>query len=266
MVRAASIRRRRARAARRSSPASPAGRRSRCACRPAARSTAPTASSRRRAARARSLPIDDRRRRGRAHRRRGIQGNRAHRRPSRLLRTRSVAPATSLLDLLHALDGVARRRDVPRQLARADGLHAGDRRARGGSGGGSRRISTCRCSTPAIACWRDAPALHARLLPAARRRHRRAPAARVDRIGHDRRISWRDRRRFRGEPRLPAGVAAVAPARVSVLGPSGHRGVGDARQGPRLDRPGARARSCATSARRCRGASASAGRHDSARA
>ena len=66
------------------------------------------------------------------------------------------------------------RRDVSHQLARADGLHAGSRRS------SWPRARPVRAALPSAAAARersharrDAPAVHARLLPPARRRHRR---------------------------------------------------------------------------------------------
>ena len=67
----------------------------------------------------------------------------------------------------------------------------------------------------------------------------RSPAARVDRQRHDRRFSGGDRRGLRCQPRIPAGVAAVAPARVSVLRSSGHGGSRDAGEDCRRRDPGA---------------------------
>ena len=130
-----------------------AARPSRCASRPAARSAAATASFRRRAARAAAcrLPTCVAKSSGRSSR---VQGDRADRRPSRVVRPRPAA-ARSLLELLRALDATSSRRDVPHQLARADGLHAGDRRLWWPrAAAGSRRISTSRCSTPATGCSR----------------------------------------------------------------------------------------------------------------
>ena len=171
------------------------------------------------------MPIDERGPRGRARRGVRVQGDRAHRRPPRLVRPRPRAAAARCCDLLRALSDVAARRHVPHQLAGADGLHAGHRRSR------RRERRPVRAALPPAAAARqrphaaaDAASVHARRLPPPGRRHCRAPAARVDRNGLDRRVSRRDRRRLRRESGVPAVVAAVAPARVSLLGPSGHRG------------------------------------------
>ena len=59
-----------------------------------------------------------------------------------------------------------------------------------------------------------------------------ATSARLDRHRHDRRVSGRDRRRFPREPRLPAGVAAVARPRLPVFGSSRHRCRRHAGKGP----------------------------------
>ena len=140
-------------AARRSRLASQAARRSRCACRPAARSGAATASSRRRAAPAAACRSTASLR-SRARRGGRLQGDRADRCSPGLVRAgpgaaglAGLAPARARL--------VSGRCDVQNQLARADGLHAGDRRARRRqSMAASRRTSTCRCSTRAIGCSR----------------------------------------------------------------------------------------------------------------
>ncbi len=48
---------------------------------------------------------------------------------------RDLTPVASLIELFGALGRIDDRRDLPRELARADGLHAGDCRARGRSEG-----------------------------------------------------------------------------------------------------------------------------------
>ena len=145
-------RRRRRRAARRSSPAWPAAPRSRCGCRPAARSAAATASFRRRAAPAGACRSTSRAR-GRARRGVRVQGDRAHRRAPRLVRPRPRAGGRRCSICCARWTTSPADVDVPHQLARADGLHAGDRRRSSPrAAAGSRRTSICRCSTPAIGC------------------------------------------------------------------------------------------------------------------
>ena len=223
-----------ARAARRSSPGSRDGPRSRCACRPAARSAAPTASSRRRAARRGACPSRTSSARSSASRRPASRKSRSRasisdrtaatcRRASSLCRAaaraRSRCAATSRSGSARSSRWTARRRSSI--SSRSSGRfaphfhlplqHASDRDAA-----------------------RDAAAVHARRLPPARRPHRRA-ACRTPRSASDMIVGFpgRDRRGLRREPRLPALVAADAPARVPVFRSSGHRGVGDARQGRR---------------------------------
>ena len=240
------------RAAPRSSPGSPGGRRSRCACRPAARSV-----------RLLHHPDYARRRPERADRRRGPRGRRGSRRPDS---RRSPSPACTSARSA-AISSRAARSSIccaRSTTARPTSSFASARSSRWTArrrssiswrraAAGSRRISTCRCSTPAIGC----SALMRRPYTlddyrAARRRDCRAPAACVDRLRHDRGFSRRVGRRLPGEPRLPAGVAADAPARVPVLRSAGHGGDRHAREGggdhdPRArppvagDRRGARA-------------------------
>ena len=103
----------------------------------------------------RSLPVERVARRGRAGGARGLQGDRAHRRPPGFVRPRPRRRRARSWRCCGALDSSRRRRHVPDQLARADGLHA--RRSSTSSpraAAGSRRTSTCRCSTRAIACSR----------------------------------------------------------------------------------------------------------------
>ena len=208
-------RRRRCRAARRSSPAWPAGRRSRCACRPAARSTAPTASSRRRAARGRSLPLARVVARGRAGRRRRLQGDRADRRAPRLVRTRSRRRRRRCS--ICCARSTRSTRDVTfrDQLARADGLHAGDRRPR--------RVErrTVRAALPSAAAARQRPDARAMRRPYTLDYYRRlvdgivdAPAARLDRVRHDRRFPRRDRRGLRREPRRTCRASPLSHLHV----------------------------------------------------
>ena len=157
------------------------------------------------------------------------------------------------------------RRHVSRQLAGADGLHAGHRR--------SRRLERrpVRAALPPAAAARqrsdaaaDAPPVHVRRLPPAGGQHCRAPAARVDRNGFDRGISWRERRRLRRERGVSTVGAAVASARLPLLGPSGHRGHRAARQGGGTGDSRAR-RAAASDRREAFGAlSRRAGRHDPA--
>ena len=103
---------------------------------------------------------------------------------------RDLQPRSSLAELMRALAADQRRRDVPNQLARADGLHGGGRRP-----GVRERGPVCAAlPSPASArersrARRDAPALYARSLPAAGRWHRRPSSACVDRLGRHRRDS-----------------------------------------------------------------------------
>ena len=137
-----------ARAAPRSSPASAGARRSRCACRPAATSTAATASSRRRAARGRSRPL----RRGAAatidaRGRRRLQGDRDHRRAPRLVRPRPRRRLVAGRRCVRALaewpdDVLFRISSLEPMDCTPEIVDARRRRRRG-----SRRTSTCRCST-----------------------------------------------------------------------------------------------------------------------
>ena len=189
-------------------------------------------------------PADRRRRaRGRARRGRRLQGDRAHRRAPRLVRTRPVADASSLLDLLRALDAHRRRRHVPRS-------------ARSSRWTARRRSSISSRRSGRFTPHFHLPLQHAsdRMLRAMRRpvHARRLPAAASTAsstrlphasIGSDMIVGFpgRDRRGLRREPRLPAVVAADAPARVPVFRSSRHRGVGDARQGARIGRPRSRA-------------------------
>ena len=176
---------------------------------------------------ARSLPIDAVVARGRARRAAGFTGDRADRRAPRIVRPRSRAGSRRCCDLLRALDASRGRRGC---FASARSSRWTARRR---SSIWSRQRRPLRAALPPAAAARqrshaarDAPAVHARRLPPARRRHRRTPAARVDRLGHDRRVS-------RARPtttsprtrRLPAVVAADAPARVPVLRSAGHGGV-----------------------------------------
>ena len=124
------------------------------------------------------------------------------------------------------LRDVARRRAVPNQLARADGLHAGDRRLVGGSPRlaphfhlplqhGSDEMLACDAA-PVHGCdyYRRSSNEFARVMPHA-----------VDRLRPHRRLSRRDRsRRFEETCRCPASTAAHARPRVSLLGSAGHRG------------------------------------------
>ena len=210
-----------ARAARRSSRASPAGRRSRCACRPAARSGAPTASSRRRAGAAAQPAGRRRRARGRARRRGRLQGDRADRRAPRIVRPRPRRRASLAASSCCARSTRCAGRRRCSASARSSRWTARRRSSISSprAAAASRRTSTCRCSTRAIAM------LAAMRRPytldyyrRARRRDRRAPAARLDRLRHDRRVSRRDRRRLRRElsTYLPA-LAADAPPRVSRI-------------------------------------------------
>ena len=90
-----------------------------------------------------------------------------------------------------------------------------------------------------------------------RRQHRRTPAARVDRVGHDRRLSRRDRRGFRRERRA---TCRDRRCRTCTSFPysdrPGHRGVGDGGPGGGAGHSRAGARGCARLARRWRGVSA----------
>ena len=101
--------------------------------------------------------------RGRARRGGRLQGDRADRRPPRLVRPRPRRRASSLVDLLRRarfaesarrLQPTAIRRPVPHQLARADGLLARRSSIWSRRPSASRRISICRCSTRATACSR----------------------------------------------------------------------------------------------------------------
>ena len=218
---------------RRSRRASPAGRRSRCGCRPGARSV-----------RLLHHPDDARPgpehanrgggRRGRARCGVGVQGDRAHGRAPRIVRTRSRRRArrcSSCCARSHAC-----RADV---VFRVSSLEPMD----------------CTPEIVALDCRERRP-IRAALPPAAAARERsharamrrpytldfyrrlvdgivaRLPHA-VDRLRHDCRISGRDRRRLRRERPLSAFVAAVAPARVPILRPSWHGGVAHGRRGCR---------------------------------
>ena len=160
---------------------SPAGPRSRCACRPAARSAAPTASFRRRAAPARSLPVDDV---VREVERVAASGFKEIALTGVHLGSygRDLAAAASLLR------SAARARPHRRPTSRFASARSSRWTARRRSSIWSRQQRPLRAALPSAAAARershaarDAPALHARRLPAAGRRHPRAPAARVDR-------------------------------------------------------------------------------------
>ena len=204
---------------RRSSRASPDARRSRCGCRPAATSPAPTASSRRREARAkraggttswrtveRAWPRPDSRRStltgvhlgsyGRDLRRRGLADRFAARARSRARRTSCFASARSSR-------WTARRRSSSSWRPAA---------------GDSPRTSICRCSTRAI------DMLTAMRRPYTLADYRRLVDAIAERlphasIGSDMIVGFPGETDddFRREPRLSAGLSADAPARVSLL-------------------------------------------------
>ncbi len=100
----------------------------------------------------RSLPVDDVLREVGAGCGRGFQGNCPHRCSSGLVRAGFGAGELAHVALARARLFSARR-DVQGQLARADGLHAGDRRRWSQPvAAGSRHTFTCLCSTRAIAC------------------------------------------------------------------------------------------------------------------
>ena len=206
-------------------PGSPDAPRSRCACRPAAISTAPTASSRRRAARAAACRSRDVVARGRARSR--TPASRRSRSPASISgRTAGICAGRRRCRSAARARPRRRGRDVPHQLARADGLHAGDRRPGRGSGGRFAphfHLPLQHASDRMLAAMRRPYTLD---FYAAGRRHRRAPAARLDRHRHDRRVPRRNRRGLRREPATICRVAAVARARVSLLRSSGHRGRG----------------------------------------
>ena len=110
----------------------------------------------------RSLPIDDVVREVRADRGVRIQGDRAHRRAPRLVRPRPRAAALAR----RAAAGARRlvRRTSSFASARSSRWTARRRSSTSWprAAAASRRTFTCRCSTPAIGCWRDAAAVHAR--------------------------------------------------------------------------------------------------------
>ena len=117
--------------------------------------TAATASSRRRAApgaACRSRTSSSRGRPGRGVR---VQGDRAHRRPPRVVRPRPDAGDVAARPAA-ARSSLPPRRHVPHQLARADGLHAGHRRAR------RRQRRPVRSAFPPAAAARERPRARAR--------------------------------------------------------------------------------------------------------
>jgi threonylcarbamoyladenosine tRNA methylthiotransferase MtaB len=107
---------------------------------------------------------------------------------------RDLEPRSSLIELLDALDsGSARLQPDRDPLPRTDGLLARDR--------GSRRViqSLCAALSPAAPA-RERPrpgghaaALHDRLLRVPRRPHPRENSERLNRLGHHRRLSGRNR-------------------------------------------------------------------------
>ena len=146
-----------------------------------------------------------RRARGRARRGGRLQGGRAHRRAPRIVRARprrrarrcSICCARSTRRTATSCSASARS---SRWTARRRSSISSRRAA-----AGSRRTSICRCSTRATACSR------AMRRPYTLDDYRRLvdgivarAAARLDRLGHDRRVPGRDRRGLRREPRLPA--------------------------------------------------------------
>ncbi len=162
------------RAARRSSPASPGGRRSRCGSRPDARSAAAYCIIPSTRGAGTSLPIAE-----------VLDARSAHapRQVSRKSRSTGVHLGSYGRDLgrrhrsSHCCARSTRlpcRRDVPRQLARADGLHAAeivDSWPRAAAA--SRRISTCRSSTRAMLLARMRRPYTLDYYRALDRRHRR---------------------------------------------------------------------------------------------
>ena len=262
--------RRRRRAVRRRDRARawPAARRSRCACRPAAKSACAYCIIPTTRGAARSLPVADVVARGRADRGGRLQGDRADRRAPRLVRPRPDAarPRCSIC----CARSTASRADVTFRVSSLEPMDCTPEIVDLVAGSGGRFAPHFHLPLQHASdrdARRDAAALHARRLPP---RWSTASLARLPHasIGSDMIVGFpgRDRRRLRGEPRVPAGVAADAPARVPVFRSSGHRGLGDARQGARRRHPRARARRCARSARTLARASARAGRHDPARA
>ena len=260
-------RRRRQLRRRRSSRASPAAPHSRCGCRPAAPSRAPTASSRRPAARRAASPLDAHPGGGRSRRCRRVQGNRADRRASRVVRPRSRAALVA-----------------GRTARRAGGLAADAARRRCCSGSARSSRWTARRRSSRLVAEHDCfaphfhlPLQHAsdRMLAAMRRPYTLdyyaalvdAIRARIPHasIGSDIIVGFpgETRRRLRAAGALSGGFAAHPRSRVSLLGAAGHRGGGDCRAR-------CRARSCAsgragsaTSRRDCPRGSARAGRHRS---
>ena len=171
---------------------------------------------------------------------------------------RDLTPASSLIELLRALGDVA---GVPtrepsvllsasarssRWTARARSSIWSPRRRR------SRRIFICRCSTRATACSRRcAGRTRSTQYARAGRRHPRADAARVDRLGHHRRLSRRDATRTSRSWRR---ICAKSPlTHLHVFPYSDRPGTAAsamARQGAGRGRSRARARASARSAQR----------------
>ena len=205
--------------------ASPVERRSRCACRPDATSAAATASFRRRAAAAGRSPLTTVVARRPSRRRRRLQGDRDHRRAPRFVRARPSASASSLAVLLRRLaewpaDVLFRVSSLEPMDCTPDDRRAGGRLAADRAALPSAAAARCRCHAP-----RDAPSVHRGLLLSARRSHRAADAARVDRLRRHRRLSWRDRRRSSTRASRCCAILPLSHLHVfPVFRSSGNRG------------------------------------------
>ena len=185
-----------------SSRASPAERRSRCGCRPDAPSSVRTASFPTTRGRPRSVPIEDVLAEVQRVAAAGFKeialtgvhlGSYGRDLSAAVVPDRAAAMAFATVRTGRLSGRPRTRRAVPYQLARADGLHARDRRSRRHG-----RMLCAAFSFAASACEQpdaggDAAALHDRVLPRPGRRHPRAHSSCLDRIRHHRRLSGRNR-------------------------------------------------------------------------
>ena len=229
----------------RSSRVSPAGRRSRCACRRGAPSRVRTASSRRHGAARAACPLT-----------RPSARPCARRRPAseEIALTgvhlgsygRDLAPPASLVRLLLALATAACREGPAAGVRfRISSLEPMDCTSRDRRARCRARLLRTAFSPAAAARERsragsDAPAVWSSAVRGPGQRHQDQAAPGGHRFGCHCRVSGRDRRGLRGARVVPRRVSPDARSRVSLLRPARHGRHGNGRQGAGRSRPRAR--------------------------